>query len=499
MTKWKLVSIILRILGVLIPLGLGIWYLSASLHGTALTYTSVDNFMNALGANGNVDSVGTKFLGNYVVELLDMLGVASEMFWAGIVDNLWIVMAAGFAIYMFVSAIKYIWEKSAQNASYTDKENNLDFKTWAEPVVKLGIRIAIAGVAIGALSMGGTDALKTVSNIIISPILYIGSMLSMATTNVGSAATCNTIMGVTELQGAMSAVSGSFMCVLGNLYSIMLAGAAGGFSLMNYAWMGLGGGMLTWLAGFACVIAFLIIGFDLFFQIFSVLFKVVFVIIFLPVLIAAFAYETVWKAASGLFRKALGIMVKAAVSMISITLKIVLLFAIIYYAADSMIPGPVDGYTSILPPLFETPEIQATTPEATSVMNVFKHCESVSLDSDGIIDKDLFKDCFMIQKQIVENEHPGAFDFMKNGWSLFITVAGLFLLYYYVLSPRIDKLIPAGKVKLPLAHGEGADLSTGEEFDIGDWTYKLGAKAWRAPRKWWDGGIQKLKDSGFIK
>ena len=152
-----------------------------------------------------------------------------------------------------------------------------------------------------------------------------------------------------------------------------------------------------------------------------------------------------------------------------------------------------------LPPLFETPEIQATTPEATSVMNVFKHCESVSLDSDGIIDKDLFKDCFMIQKQIVENEHPGAFDFMKNGWSLFITVAGLFLLYYYVLSPRIDKLIPAGKVKLPLAHGEGADLSTGEEFDIGDWTYKLGAKAWRAPRKWWDGGIQKLKDSGFIK
>lgn len=499
MKKIQIILFVMKILGIMAVLGLGIWYLSASIGGSALTYTSVDGFMHAIDADAEIGTVGTKFLGKYVVELLNMLGIASEMFWAGIVDNLWILMIAGFVIYMFISAIKYLWDKTKQNASYSTKSNNIDFKTWFEPVWKLGLRILIAGIAIGVLSMGGPQALYTVSDILITPILYVGSSLAMIATNVSSAADCDALMGVTQMNGAMHAVSGSFMCVMGNLYSIILAGAAGGFSLMNYAWLGLGGGLLTWIAGLSCVIAFLIIGFDLFFQIFSILFKVVFVIIFLPILLAAFAFEKVWGAASGLFRKALGFVIKAAISIVSITLKIVLLFSIIYYAADAMFPGPVDGYTAILPPFFETQITTNITPESETVMYAFQKCEAESKDADGLVDADLFKPCFLEQKEIIEAAHPGAFDFLKNGWSLFVTLFTLFLLYYYVLSPRIDKLLPAGKVKLPLLHDEKTDMATGEEFDIGKWTYDLGQKVWRAPGKWTEGAAKWLKDNGFIK
>lgn len=499
MNKFQWIAIILKIVGVLIAIGLGIWYLSSSIGGSAITYTSVDSFMTAIGAQDDVSNAGTLFLGSYVVELLNMLGQASEMFWAGIVDNLWILMIAGFAIYMFISAVKYVWEKAKKNAEYTDSANDMDFKTWFDPVWKLGLRILIAGAAIGALSMGGTDALKIVSEILISPILYIGAALSMAATGVNSAADCNVILGATELSGSMAAVSGAFMCVLGNLYSVMLAGAAGGFSLMNYAWLGLGGGMLTWISGFLMVLAFMVIGFDLFFQIFSILFKVVFVIIFLPLLIAAAAYEKVWKAASGLFRKALGKVIEAAISVISITLKIVLLFSIVYYSADAMFPGPVDGYTSILPPLLETNVTPNATPESESVIYAFKKCEAESKDADGLVDADKFKPCFLEQKQQIEAVHPGAFDYLSSTWDFLITMFGMFLLYYYVVSPKIDALLPASKVKLPLAQDENTDMSTGEQFDIGKWTYDLGQKVWRAPGKWWNGAVKRLKDNGFIK
>ncbi|MBP5795074.1 MAG: hypothetical protein J6W41_03595 [Alphaproteobacteria bacterium] len=497
MRKFKWISLLLKVLGIIIALGLGIWYLSSSIGGAALTYTSVDAFMHAIGADNGIENIGTMFLGTYVVELLDMLGVASEMFWTGIVDNLWILMVAGFAIFMFISAIKYVWEKSKKNAEYSANANNMDFKTWFDPVWKLGLRVMIAGVAIGALSINSAESLKIISEILISPILYIGSALSMAATGVNSATDCNVILGATQLSGAMAAVSGSFMCVIGNLYSVMLAGAAGGFALMNYAWLGLGGGMMTWIAGLLLVLAFLVIGFDLFFQIFSILFQVVFVIIFLPLLIAALAYEKVWKAAANFVRKALEKVIRAAISVISISLKIVFLFAIIFYAADLMFPGPVDGYTSVLPPLFETQITHNRTPVAESVMHAFSTCEAQSLDADGLVNADLFKNCFIQQKQIIEEQHPGAFNFLRDGWTFLVTMAGLFLLYYYVLSPKIDALLPAGKVKLPIP-GDESDVGTGTEFDIGKWTHDLGQKAWHAPRKWFDGAVKRLHDNGFI-
>ena len=499
MNKFQWISVALKVLGVIIALGAGIWYLSSSIGGDSLTYTSVDSFMNAIGAGGGTDDVGTKFLGKYVIDLLDILGTASEMFWVGLVENLWILMAAGFAIYMFLSAIKYVWEKTKKNAEYTDKANDIDFKTWFDPVWKLGLRILIAGAVIGVLSADPVESLKLASTILINPILYIGSTLSMIATGVSSATECSTILGDAQLSGAMYVVSESFMCVMGNLYSVMLAGAAGGFALMNYAWLGMGGGIITWASGLVLVLAFLVIGFDLFFQVFSILFQLVFVVIFLPILIAAAAYEKVWKIASGFFRKSLEIIIKSAISIVSISLKIVVLFSIIYYCADAMFPGPVDTYTAVLPPLFEDTRItQNATPETESVMHAFSVCEASSRDSDGNVDADLFKPCFETQKQQIEQIHPGAFDFLDSGWSFFITMIGMFLLYYYVLSPRIDKLIPAGKVKLPVS-GEDADVGTGEQFDIGKWTHDLGQKAWHAPRKWFDGSVKWLKDNGFIK
>lgn len=498
MNKFQWISVALRIFGIVIALWLGVWYLSSAIHGDELTYTSVDQFLNAIGASNSIDNTGTLFLGKYVVDLLNMLGAASDLFWTGIVDNLWILMIAGFGIYLFVSAIKYLWDTSKKNAEYSNKANDIDFKTWFDPTWKLGLRVLIAGVAIGALSMGGTQALTTVSSIIINPILYVGSLLSMAATGLSSSTECAMITGATELQGSMSVISGSFMCVMGNLYSVMLAGAAGGFALMNYAALGLGGGFITWVSGLLLVLGFLVIGFDLFFQIFSILFKVVFVIIFLPLLIAALAYEKVWKVASGLFRKAISMVVQAALSVISISLKIIVLFAIVFYTSDAMFPGPVDGYTAILPPMFETSIVQNNSPQTESVMNAFSICESRSLDADGNVNAELFRPCFLQQQAIIERYHPGAFDFLKDTWTFLITMIGLFLLYYLVVAPKIDALLPAGNVKLPLPGEENPDVSTKEQFDIGKWTHDLGQKAWRAPRKWFEGTVKRLKDNGII-
>ena len=152
-----------------------------------------------------------------------------------------------------------------------------------------------------------------------------------------------------------------------------------------------------------------------------------------------------------------------------------------------------------MPPLFEDEQVvQNASPETTSVMHAFAVCEEQSRDDDGNVDADLFAPCFIEQKHSIEATHPHAFDFLDDGWTFLITMLGLFLLYYYVLSPRIDKLIPAGKVHLPMI-GEDTSAGSGDEFDIGKWTYDLGQKAWQAPKKLFDGTIKTLKDNGFIK
>ena len=139
----------------------------------------------------------------------------------------------------------------------------------------------VVGVFIGGLGMGGTGALKIVSNITIKPVMFVGAELSMAATGISSAAQCNAMKVNSDAsEDLLNPILQPFMCVVGNVNSVMLAGAAGGFALMNYAWLDLGGGAFTWIAGLTLLLMFLVIGFDLFFQILSVVFKLIFLIIF---------------------------------------------------------------------------------------------------------------------------------------------------------------------------------------------------------------------------
>ncbi len=463
MLKAKLIMIAVRVIMGAIALGVGIWYLSSSISGASLTYTSVSGFLNAIGAGGgDIGNANGCFLCGYIQQLFAAIGLSAEKFWTVMVDHLWIVMAIGFGIFLFVHTAKYLYDAASKTTTLDDKEKKLEFQPWFDRVWRTGARIMIVGVMLGALGVGGTTALRTVTNITVTPVMLVGAELSMAASGVNDSAHCGAPITTDDV---LNPVLKPFMCVMGNLNSVMLAGAAGGFSMMNYAWLGMGGGAFTWMAGLALVILFLIIGFDLFFQVLSVVFKLVFIIIFLPLFLAAAAFEGVWAVADGVVRGAINMLVKSAVRIVAITLKVLILYATISYAADATFPGPVDGYSAVMPPLMgarpENPDAQTL-----SVINVFKTCEQVGL-ADGQMDADKFRNCFTASRAAVERRYPGAFDFMGNGWEFLMVMFGLFFLYYYVINPKIDGLL--GK--------DGA-----EKFDFGGWMKQLGQRMWDAPK-----------------
>lgn len=479
MIKTKLILLAVRVIMGAIALGLGIWYLSSSISGAALTYTSMDSFMAAIGAtDGDITNVNGCFLCGPIGELFGVIGRAAELFWTAMLGHIWILMAVGFGIFLVWYTGNYLYDAMKKTGTLDTNEKKLDLAPWFDKVWRQGVRVIIAGALMGMLGMGSVGALRTVATITIRPVMTMGAALSMAATGTINSAQCPT---VTDTDDVLNPILHPFMCVIGNLNTVTLAGAAGGFSMMNFAWMGMGCGAFTWVAGLATVIMFLIIGFDLFFQILSVIFKLVFVIIFLPLLMAAAAFEPVWAAAGGLFKKAIGMVVSSAVRIVAITLKIVILYATISYAADAYFPGPRDGYSAILPPLLSS--MPATDDAQTlAVINVFKTCEGVAKNDTGEISRDMFKQCFTAQRAMVERKYPGAFDFLNNGWEFLMIMIGLFALYYFALSPKIDALLPAGTIKLPIP-GENANLNSKEEFDFGAWTYDLGKKIWDLPRQ----------------
>lgn len=460
--KAKLIMIAIRFIMGAIALGLGIWYLSSSIGGAALTYTSMDNFLGAVGAGTDIADANGCFMCRYISELFGVIGRATEMFWDIMVDNLWILMAVGFGIFLFIHTGLYIFDAAKKTAEVNTSEKKLALQAWFDKVWRQGLRVLIVGALMGALGMGGTAALKTVSNITITPVLFIGAEMSMAATGVSDATTCGALAPKND--DVLNPVLGPFMCVIGNLNSVMLAGAAGGFALMNYAWLGMGGGAFTWIAGLALVIMFLIIGFDLFFQVLSVIFKLVFIIIFMPVILAAAAFEPVWKVASGLVGKSVDMLVKSAVQIVAITLKTLIIYATISYAADAYFPGPVDGYSAMLPPMMGQ-TVENPNAQTMSVMKVFSDCEQVAL-INGEMDADKFKECFVSRKEIVERSYPGAFDFLSDGWDFLLLMFGLFLLYFYAIAPKIDAIL--GK-------------SGKEQFDFGGEIKKLGKNIWNTP------------------
>ncbi len=464
--KAQLILLLVRLLFGAIALGLGIWYLSSSIGGNALTYTSMDNFLNAIGAGDDIANTNGCFLCGYITDLFGVLGRATELFWDAIVNYLWLLMAIGFGIFSFTYTGQYIYDAAKKTANLDTNEKKLELKTWFDKVWRQGVRILVAGAFLGTLGMGGTTALKYVTKITVTPVMFVGAELGMVASGVSESAQCGALKTTDVSNEILNPVLQPFMCSIGNLNAVMLAGAAGGFSLMNYAWLGLGGGAITWVAGFALVLMFLVIGFDLFFQVLSVVFKLIFLIIFMPIFIAAYAFEPVWKMASGLVTQALNMLVSAAVKIVAISLKIVIMYATVSYAADAFFPGPVDGFSTILPPMMGQ-TVQNPDARTLSVINTFAECERVAL-VDGEMDADKFKDCFTAHRATVERKYPGAFDFMSDGWGFMMLMIGLFALYYWVVSPKIDSLLASTK------DGDST-------FDFGGNIKQLGKNLWNLP------------------
>lgn len=469
MIKAKLISLAIRAVMWAIALGLGIWYVSSSISGAALTYTSMDNFMSAIGASNDIASANGCFMCGYVAELFAVIGDAAELFWTAILGNIWILLVIGFGIFLFVYTAQYILDAAKKTTALDAADKKLEFAAWFDKVWRQGVRVMLVGATLGVLGMGGTTALRAITNITITPVMYVGAELSMAATGVTEATKCGAMDTAKKSDDILNPVLQPFMCVMGNLNSVMLAGAAGGFAMMNYAWLGLGGGAFTWVAGLALVIMFLIIGFDLFFQVLSVIFKLIFLIIFLPLLIAAYAFEGTWKLAGNVVGGAVNMLVKSAVRIVAISLKILIIYATVLFAADEFFPGPHDGYSVIMPP-FMGQTVKNPDAQTLSVMNVFSTCEKVGL-ADGKMDADKFKDCFTAQRAMVERQYPGAFDFLADGWDFLLIMFFMFLLYFYVVSPRVDAML--GK--------DGSEL-----FDFGTWTKNLGQKIWSAPQQIFD-------------
>lgn len=470
MLKQNLILLGAKILMWVIALGLGVWYLSASLGGAALTYTSLDNFMVAIGVqNGDIASANGCFLCKYIADLFYVLGDATQKFWTAMLDNLWILMVVGFGIFLFIHTGQYLFDAAKTTTTLDKKEKKLAFKGWFDKVWKLALRLMIVGTLIGAVGMGGTSALKTVTQITITPVMYVGAELSMAATGVSDATKCYAMEKTSDKsKDILNPILQPFMCVMGNINSVMLAGAAGGFALMNYAWLGMGAGILTWISGLALVLMFLLIGFDLAFQILSIIFKLIFLIIFLPLFLGAAAFEGTWKLASGLLTRAIDILVRSAVQIVAITLKVLIVYATVSYAADTFFPGPNDGYSAILPPMMgQTP--QNPDAQTLSVMNVFSTCESVAL-ADGEMDAEKFKNCFTARRAEVERQYPDAFDFLDNAWEFMLMMGCLFLLYFYALSPKVDKLLAGLKPN-----------KDDQFFEYGNWLHDLGKQAFNAP------------------
>lgn len=459
--KWLIEKGFKIVIGAII-LGVGIWYLSSSIGGASLSYTSVDNFMHQIESTRPIETgVPGCFLCGYIADLFAVLGRTTEMFWQGIVHTLWILMAVGFGIFIIFHTVQFFRENATSKdiTDLTKNTPNLNFKKWFDKIWKNGVRILIAGALIGALNWSGTGALRTTTNLTVTPVMYIGSMLSMAATGVVSGGKCDMATTVQSDEDILNPVLKPFMCVIGNLNTVMLAGAGGGFALMNYAWMDMGGGVFTWIAGLSLVIMFLIIGFNLLFEVLSVIFKLIFIIIFMPLLLAAAAFEQIWKLAKGLLNSAISMLINSAVSIIKISLKICIIYAIVYFSATEY------GFTTILPPLLNNTQNETLSGQSAAVYDVFSSCEHASI-IDGNIDKATFKNCFDNERAVVEAKYPHAFDFMDDGFNFLLFMIGVALLYFWIISPQIDKLLtPVGK----------------EKFDYGQWLKDFGKTTVNAP------------------
>ena len=445
MLKAKLILAAVRAIMWMIAVGVGIWYLSSSINGDSITYASMTDFLRATGAcAGDVCDISKSngcFLCPYVTQLFNVIGIAAKDFWDALVGNLWVLLAFGFVIFLFYKTYETLRDANKQNVEMGSGERKLDFKKWFDAVWKQGARVLVVGAFLGAIGFGGTTVLKAVSDITIRPVMYVGAELSMAATGAVGAAHCPALDNAAREDNIIGPALRPFMCVVGNISVVVLAGAAAGFLLMNFSWMGMGGGLFTWMAGLGLVIMFLIIGFSIFFDILNVVFRLVFIIIFLPIIIASYAFKETWGVLKNLGSNAVSMLVNCAARVIAITLKTLIIYAIVAYAADEYYPGPCDGYSAIMPIQLTGGCGQASNAQRNVIIAaVFEKCERVSM-VDGVMDKDLFKACFDRERATIESTHPKAFDFMRNGWEFLMMMIGIFFIYFYIVQKKIDDIL----------------------------------------------------------
>ena len=429
--------------------GLGVWYMSQALGGTSISYININTFADAIGAGGDAATPAGCFMCSYISDLFDILSKTAEGFWTKIIGKLWLVMALGFGLYVAISAIKLMFEAMQKSAKFDSGERKIEIKSWLDGLWKNGARILVVGVLLGIIGGGGTQSLKIITNITATPILYVGVAFGEMATRNNAIAPCsgdNANQIFSTENEILSPVFKPFLCVVSNVNTVVLAGAAGGLALMNYSFLGLdfGGGVLTWVAGLALVLMFLYLGFNIFFQILSIMFKLIFVILFLPLLLAAAAFEKIWAKASGLLNKSIDMLVSAAIKTLAVTLKVVILFGVVSYSADMFFPGPVDGFTSILPKLVRTENAEMDE-QALYIMNVFKKCEDKANNSDNF--EQTYVECFNEERSQLPERYKDAFDFMDDGWSFLSIMLFIFVLYIIAISPKVDQLLPDAKTE----------------------------------------------------
>ena len=143
---------IVKILMWAVALGVGVWYLSSSLSGAAITYTSMDKFLGAAGVqNGDIATVNGCFMCSYASDLFGVIGNATYIFWDKILEHIWILIVLGLGLFVLIHTIKYIMDKAKDTGTLEPKEHDFDVKEWLEPIWKQTLRVLLVAVFIGSL------------------------------------------------------------------------------------------------------------------------------------------------------------------------------------------------------------------------------------------------------------------------------------------------------------------------------------------------------------
>jgi hypothetical protein len=239
--------------------------------------------------------------------------------------------------------------------------------------------------------------------------------------------------------GAMSVVSDAFLCVIGNLNAVVLYGANSGFAMMNFAWLGMGGGFLTWVAGLSIVLLFLYVGFNVMFKILNVVFNLVFLILFLPLLVASWAFDKTWKIAAGATSGAINMLARTAVRVVGITLEVVIFYGLVSFCMN---------------------ETMMSDPAAE--IAIAQKCEEQAAGADGAIEKTTYLSCFNAGRAA----NPNAFGYLDRGWDFLVMMLFIFMVYKLLIEDKLRKIIDTN--------------SDGAYFKFGDNVKTFGKTIWNA-------------------